>query len=75
MASITVELAKKVKPSKDDGDDDEGETGEGSSYDDVEDSAADALADAAGVPDDKRDDFKSALGDYVEACFKKLSKE
>jgi hypothetical protein len=53
---------------------DEGEGPEMGSYDAVEDDAASELAGIVGVPDDKREAFKSALSDYVAACVKKQSK-
>ena len=53
---------------------DEGEGSEMDTYDAVEDDAASELAGIVGVPDDKREAFKSALSDYVAACVKKQSK-
>lgn len=42
-------------------------------YDDLESSAADDLADLAGVAPEDRADFATALKTYVQACFSKLS--
>lgn len=56
------------------GDDEEAEGGgekEPKSYDDVGDSAVADLCNALGVPEDKHDAVKSALGDYVKACVEK----
>lgn len=53
---------------------DEGEGPEMGTYDAVEDDAASELAGIVGVPEDKREAFKSALADYVAACVKKQGK-
>lgn len=53
---------------KDGGDDDDSDA-------DTESMAADDLMDALGVPDDKRDDAKRSLQNYVEACIAKAMKE
>jgi hypothetical protein len=39
------------------------------------DAAADELADAAGVPEDKRDAFKEALHAYVDLCISEAMKD
>jgi hypothetical protein len=53
------------------GDDGDGSDKEMSSYDDVEDNAADDLMDALGVDEGSREQAKSALADYVKACVTK----
>lgn len=61
--------------SLDDGDQPMGDGGasdDGSgAYGDVEDQAADQLADLAGIAPDDRKDFKSALSTYVAACIER----
>jgi hypothetical protein len=54
---------------------DDGEGREMGSYDAVEDDAASELAGIVGVPEDKREAFKSALSDYVAACVKKQGRK
>lgn len=55
-------------------DDEEEKTpAESDSYDKVESSAAADLCEALGVDKGKSGDVKTALGDYVEACVKRLT--
>jgi len=67
-----VELADSGDSEPDIGD--EGEGKEMGTYDAVEDDAASELAGIVGVPEDKREAFKSALSDYVAACVRKQGK-
>lgn len=51
---------------------DESEESGEDGYDKVEGDAGGKLAELLGVEDDDREEFTSALSDYVEACIKKL---
>lgn len=71
--ALVIGLAKKVKPKGAADDAEEASEGEDTgSIDDVEQSAAADLADALGADSDKVSAIKSALGDFVEACVKRL---
>ena len=68
---IMLAFGKKPAPADDEPDGDE-EAPEGEDYgSDAEDQACAELADLLGIPEEKHDDFKEALGAFIDARMSK----